>query len=158
MNIKYINIEKVIPYDNNPRKKLNVDKVANSIKEYGWQQPIVVDIANVVIVGHTRLASAKKLGLKEVPILVANLPPEKAKAYRIADNRLNEDSAWDFSLLNKEITELLDLNYDLENLGFDPKELENLVTFPEKDEKEFEEITEDLKTKHTCPSCGFEFD
>jgi len=158
MDIKFIDINKVIPYDSNPRKKLNVDKVASSISEFGWQQPIVVDKANVIIVGHTRLASAKKLNLKEVPILIADISPEKAKAYRIADNRLNEDSSWDYSLLGKEITELLDVNYDLELLGFDAKELENLVTYPEKEEKEFEEITDNLKTKHTCPSCGYEFD
>lgn len=127
MNIEIIDINKIIPYDQNPRRNLNVDKVARSIKEYGFQQPIVVDRGMIVIVGHTRLEASKKLGLKEVPVLIADLSPAKAKAYRIADNRLNQDSSWDFGLLNKEFTDLLDINYDLNHLGFDEQELESII-------------------------------
>ena len=83
MNIENIEIDKLIPYHNNPRKNQGVDKVASSINEYGFQQPIVVDKNMVVIVGHTRLLGAKKLGLKEVPVLVADLSESKAKAYRM---------------------------------------------------------------------------
>ena len=89
MHIKNIQIEKLIPYHNNPRKDQAVDKVASSIREYGFQQPIVVDKDMILIVGHTRLQGAKKLGLKKVPVVIADLSEAKAKAYRIADNRLN---------------------------------------------------------------------
>ena len=127
MKIEQIDIDKIIPYINNPRKNLNSDKVASSIKEFGFQQPIVVDKDMSIIVGHTRYEAAKKLDLKTVPVVIADLDPLKAKAYRIADNRLNEDSEWDYSLLNIEFTDLLDNHYDLDNLGFDNKELENFI-------------------------------
>ena len=127
MKIEQIDIDKIISYVNNPRKNLNSDKVASSIKEFGFQQPIVVDKNMSIIVGHTRYEAAKKLDLKTVPVVIAELPPLKAKAYRIADNRLNEDSEWDYSLLNIEFTDLLDNHYDLDNLGFDNKELENFI-------------------------------
>ena len=132
MEIKYLETNKILPYINNPRKNLNADKVASSIKEFGFQQPIVVDKEMIIIVGHTRHQAAKLLGLEKVPVLVADLPPIKAKAYRIADNRLNEDSEWDMGLLNIEFTDLLDNNFEMENLGFDDKELEKLIVGDEK--------------------------
>ena len=149
MKIQEIELEKIKPYENNPRKNLNYDKVAKSIKEYGFQQPIVVDKNMSIIVGHTRYEAAKRLDLKTVPVVIAELNPLKAKAYRIADNRLNEDSKWDFSLLNKEFTDLMDNHFDLDNLGFDNKELENLITFePEfktdDDVPEIEDLDQDI--------------
>ena len=121
-----IQIEEIIPYSRNPRKNQHVDKVATSIKEFGFQQPIVVDNNMVVIVGHTRLLASQKLGLKEVPVLVADLSESKAKAYRIADNRLNEDSNWDDELLNLELIDLQKDDYDLDSLGFEKNELEKI--------------------------------
>ena len=121
-----IQIEEIIPYSRNPRKNQHVDKVATSIKEFGFQQPIVVDKNMVVIVGHTRLLASQKLGLKEVPVLVADLSESKAKAYRIADNRLNEDSNWDDELLNLELIALQKDDYDLDSLGFEKNELEKI--------------------------------
>ena len=121
-----IQIEEIIPYSRNPRKNQHVHKVATSIKEFGFQQPIVVDKNMVVIVGHTRLLASQKLGLKEVPVLVADLSESKAKAYRIADNRLNEDSNWDDELLNLELIDLQKDDYDLDSLGFEKNELEKI--------------------------------
>jgi len=149
LKIQELNIEQIKPYENNPRKNLNYDKVAKSIKEYGFQQPIVVDKDMSIIVGHTRYEAAKRLDLKTVPVVIADLDPLKAKAYRIADNRLNEDSKWDFSVLNKEFTDLMDNHFDLDNLGFDNKELENLITFePEfktdDDVPEMEDLDQDI--------------
>lgn len=132
MNIQQINIEDLIPYEKNPRKNLNVDKVAQSIKDFGFQQPIVVDKNMVIIVGHTRFGASQKLGLSTVPVLIADISPEKAKAYRIADNRLSEDSKWDYNKLNTEFTDLLDINYDLLSLGFGEEELEKIITFEPK--------------------------
>ena len=127
MKINSIAIDKLIPYHNNPRKDQAVDKVASSINEYGFQQPIVVDKNMVVVVGHTRLMGAKKLGLKKVPVHIADLSESKAKAYRIADNRLNEDSDWDIDLLSIEIKNLLDDDYNIDLLGFDHNELNKLL-------------------------------
>jgi len=138
MNIQEIEIDKLIPYHNNPRKNQAVDKVASSIKEYGFQQPIVVDKNMVLIVGHTRLLGAKKLGLKKVPIVIADLTNAKAKAYRIADNRVNEDSGWDNMLLQSELNELLDYDIDLNLTGFTTEELDSLFA------KEEIEITDPI--------------
>ncbi len=133
MDIKLVNIEEIKPYNKNPRKNLNVDKVAVSIQEFGFQQPIVVDKSMTVVVGHTRLEASKKLNLKQVPILIAEMSAEKIKAYRIADNKTNEGSEWDFPLLNDEFGDLLHVNYDLEKLGFDDQELESLITYTNED-------------------------
>jgi ParB-like chromosome segregation protein Spo0J len=95
MQVELRAVDDVKPYDRNPR--LNdpaVDAVARSITEYGWRQPIVVDRDGVIVVGHTRWKAAKKLGLAQVPVHVADLPPEKAKAYRLADNATAQNSAW----------------------------------------------------------------
>ena len=140
MNIQQIAIEKVIPYAKNPRKNQAVEKVANSIKDFGFQQPIVVDKNMVVIVGHTRLLGAKKLGLTEVPIVIADLNEAKAKAYRIADNRVNEDSGWDNQLLQDELNKLLDFDIDLNITGFTNDELDGL--FSKEDIEIFEPVEE----------------
>lgn len=93
----------------NPRKipKRAIEVVAASLKEFGWQQPIVVDVNGVVLAGHTRLQAARYLKLKEVPVTVAeNLTPQQAKAYRIADNRTGDFSSWDFPELTQQLEEL----------------------------------------------------
>ena len=127
MDIKSIETNKILPYINNPRKNLNVDKVASSIKEFGFQQPIVVDKNYIIIVGHTRFEAAKKLGLKEVPVQIADLDENKAKAYRIADNRLNQDADWDNELLSVELNNLLSKDFNLEPIGFNEDELNNIL-------------------------------
>ena len=150
MKIKSIAIDKLIPYHNNPRKDQAVDKVASSINEYGFQQPIVVDKNMVVVVGHTRLMGAKKLGLKRVPTVIADLTETQAKAYRIADNRINEDSTWDMELLNLEIAGLSEVDFDLDLLGFDSSELDKLLINNEEyltDEDEVPEPPKEPKSK-----------
>ena len=122
LKVVYVDIDNVIPYQNNPRINDDaVDKVAASIREFGWQQPIVVDKNNVIIVGHTRLKAAQQLGMKQVPVVFADLSEEKAKAYRLADNKTNEFAQWDFDLLTQEL-EGLDL--DMEAFGFDVSDIE----------------------------------
>ena len=129
MNVIQLKLSEIKPYDKNPRQKRDIDKVAQSIKEFGWQQPIVVDRGNVIIVGHSRYEAAKKLNHETVPVVITDISPEKAKAYRIADNKTNEYSDWDFTKLHQELGELLDQNYDLSNLGFEEAELESIITF-----------------------------
>ena len=125
--IQYLSLNEIKPYNNNPRKIKNVDKVAKSIAEFGFQQPIVVDKNNIIIVGHTRFQASKQLELEKVPVLIADLTEQQAKAYRIVDNRLNEDNEWDKDLLNIEIDDLKDYNSELLNFGFDEKELDNIL-------------------------------
>lgn len=120
MQVENWNIGDVKPYERNPRKNDDaVEYVANSIKEFGFQQPLVVDKDGVLIVGHTRLKAAKKLGLKEVPVVVAdNLTDEQVKAYRLADNKTNEFAEWDFSMLNDELADIDWLELDMSQFGF----------------------------------------
>lgn len=117
-NIQFLSPNVLKPYMNNPR--LNgeaVDSVAASIKEFGFQQPIVVDKDMVVIVGHTRLKAAKKLKLKTVPVVVAEeLTEEQVNAYRLADNKTNEIAEWDMDRLTEELDKILDI--DMEQFGF----------------------------------------
>lgn len=121
--ITWVAIDAVTPYENNPRKipKEAIEKVAASIREFGFRQPIVVDKDMVVIVGHTRLLAARSLGYDEVPVLVASdLPPEKVKAYRLADNKTNEFTSWDDDRLMEELTAFLSVDgFDMEDFGFD---------------------------------------
>jgi DNA modification methylase len=119
-------IERPIPYVRNPRQLTDatVGKVAGSIKEFGWRQPIVVDSEDVIVVGHTRLLAARRLGMGHVPVHVAkDLTPAQAKAYRLADNRTSQETEWDPELLGLELEELAGLEFDLDLTGFDPDEL-----------------------------------
>jgi site-specific DNA-methyltransferase (adenine-specific) len=135
MEVLELNLKELKPYEENPRQKRDIEKVANSIKEYGWQQPIVVDKNFVIIAGHSRYEAAKMLQYEKAPVVVADISQEKAKAYRIADNKTNQYSDWDFSKLHKELGELLDVNYDLSNLGFEEAELESIITFDRGDKE-----------------------
>jgi len=126
-------IEKPVPYARNPRQapEVAIAKVAASLTEFGWRQPIVVDAEGVIIAGHTRLLAAQRLGLEQVPVHVArDLTKAQAKAYRIADNRSAQETSWDFELLPLEMSELIDLGYDLELTGFDAIELAGFLTEP----------------------------
>ena len=122
-------IEQITPYQQNPRliPPVAIEKVAASIKEFGFRQPIVVDADGVIIVGHVRLLAAKHLGLAFVPVHRTDLSPQQAAAYRLADNRSAEESSWDMELLPAEIAKLAESGYDLSSLGFDPAELAGLL-------------------------------
>ena len=108
MQVEFVPIAEVIPYHRNPRNNAEaVAGVARSIKDFGWNQPIVVDKKNVIIVGDTRFRAAHSLGLKTVPRVVAQLTAAKAKAYRIADNKVGEVATWDDGLLKLELADLM---------------------------------------------------
>lgn len=129
MKIEWIDVDRLVPYERNPRQNDQaVEAVARSIREYGFQQPIVVDADGVIIVGHTRWKAARKLGLEKVPVHVAtDLTPEQVKAYRIADNKTAELAEWNWELLPIELGELAGMNYDLGLLGFSEEELAKLL-------------------------------
>lgn len=129
LQIEMWTLDRVRPYENNPRVNDGaVDAVAASIQEYGFSQPIVVDSDSVIIVGHTRLKAAQKLGLERVPVVVAShLTPDQVRAYRIADNKTAEIAEWNYDLLPIELSALQDANYDLGLLGFSAEELAKLM-------------------------------
>ena len=145
-NIELKKIGDLIPYFNNPRHNdAAVDKVAESIKQFGFQNPIIVDRENVVIAGHTRLKAAELLGLEEIPVIVAkSLTDEQARAYRLADNKTGEFSEWDINALDKEIAELNEI--DLSLFGFDISEISpdsfgEEFTLPDGEKSEMEQMT-----------------
>ena len=123
-------IEKVVPYDRNPRKNDSaVAAVAKSLKEFGFRQPIVVDDDGVIVVGHTRFKAAQQLGLETVPVHVAKgLTEAQVKAYRIADNQTATIAEWDFDLLPLELTALGEMDFNLDLLGFSAEELSGFMT------------------------------
>lgn len=119
------NINDIIPYINNPRKNTDaVDKVASSIKNFGFKVPIIIDSDNEIIAGHTRVLAAKKLKMDTVPCIIADdLTDAQIKAFRIADNKVSEYSEWDYDLLSTELEELEEFDFDLESTGFDLDEI-----------------------------------
>jgi DNA modification methylase len=129
MKLKRLAIEKVIPYARNPRhNEAAVDKVAASIQEFGWKQPIVVDANGVIVAGHTRYLAAKRLKLAQVPVIVADdLTPAQVKAYRLADNRTHDDSSWNDELLALELQDLDMADFNLELTGFGDDEICQLL-------------------------------
>lgn len=127
MNIQEIDITVIKPYDRNPRKNDKaVDRVADSIKQFGFQQPIVVDKNNIIVAGHTRYKAAKKLNLSKVPVVIADVSEEKLQAYRIADNKLNELAEWDDDLLFEEISEIA-ARGDEQLTGFSAEEINAIL-------------------------------
>lgn len=123
LKVQYWPIDDVHPYPNNPRNNDDaVEYVANSIREFGWQQPIVVDTDGTIIAGHTRHKAAKLLGMDTVPVVVAeNLTPAQVNAYRLADNKTSEAATWDMEALSVEL-EGLEIDFDMTDFGFDTTE------------------------------------
>ena len=124
MQILEKNLSELKPYEKNPRRNDEaVQYVANSIKEFGWKQPIVIDKDNVIIAGHTRFKAAKELGIEKVPCVIADdLTPEQIKAYRIADNKTNDKATWDDEVLGEELEDLNGL-FDMTDFGFSDFEI-----------------------------------
>ena len=133
MEVKMFELSDLKPYEKNPRKNDEAVKyVAESIRKFGFKVPIVIDKDNVIVAGHTRYKAAKKLGLSEVPCIVADdLTEEQIKAFRLADNKVAEKAEWDFELLSSELDELFD--FDMTVFGFEE----------ETEEEEPVEVTED---------------
>ena len=120
----YLPIGDIKPYENNPRHNESaIEAVAKSIQEFGFKNPIILDKHNVIIAGHTRLKAAEKLGLKEVPCIIADdLTDKQAKAFRLADNKVGELAEWDFVKLSAEIEGLP--AFSAEEFGFDMREID----------------------------------
>lgn len=149
------NINKLKPYKRNAKKhdKKQVEQIAESIKEFGFTQPVLVDKDNVVVAGHGRVLGAKKAGLKEVPtVCLDELTEEQIKAYRLVDNKLNE-SEWDWELFEQEFEEIK-TSFDMDLFGFEIMDDEGL------EEKKTKEVKFNAKehNKIKCPCCGFEIE
>ena len=159
MKVEQWDIERVKPYEKNPRRNDKaVEAVAKSIQEFGFRQPIVVDSAGVIVVGHTRYKAALKLGLKSVPVHVAaELTPRQARAYRLADNRSAEHAEWDVDLLPIELGELRDGGADLKLLGFTDKELAEYLREFDTDLDDGDADASEAAETVRCPKCGHEF-
>lgn len=151
MNVVYKKLREITPYDKNAKKhdKTQIANVAESIKQYGFVQPIVIDRDGVIVIGHCRALAAKKLGMKEVPcVCVDDLTPEQVNALRLVDNKSNE-SDWDFDLLKDELPELdlsdfdFDFDFGLQADGEDysPDEFGDEFSLPDDDKPEICQMT-----------------
>jgi len=162
VKIEFIDINKIIPYEDNPRvhSDIQIEQISKSIKEFGFTVPILIDENKNVIAGHGRLEASKSLQLKEVPtITISNLTDQQKKAYIIADNQLTLNSNWNEDLLKSQLSFLTENNFDLNLLGFEDAQLDNY--FKEIEEidltDDFKEFDEEIETQHQCPKCGFKW-
>ena len=151
INIVYKNIDDLIPYENNPRKNDEaVQYVANSIKEFGFKVPVVIDNGGVLVAGHTRVKAARLLGIKDIPCIVADdLTEDQVKAFRLADTKVSEKAEWDFNMLGLEIE---DIDLNMEDFGFDLDELDSELfgedfSLADEDKGNMEQITFTLTTE-----------
>jgi ParB-like chromosome segregation protein Spo0J len=157
-------IERLVPYERNARTHSpeQVAQIAASIAEFGFTNPILVASDDGILAGHGRLAAAKDLGLKEVPVVVLDhLSPDQRRAYVLADNKLALNAGWDMSLLQQEMMALNLADFDLSLLGWSDDEIAGMLDPEGIDDteapEEFKEIDDDIETDHRCPSCGYEW-
>lgn len=152
MEIVYVDIDRIIPYEGNPRKsKATIEQVKKSIQEFGFQQSLVLDKLHEIVVGHSRYYAAKELGFKQVPCVFArDLTPAQIIAYRIADNKIPQDGEWDVDLLKLQFKELEALNFDFAKTGFSKTEIESLNVDPVELTKNLTDITEQSQKEKTA--------
>lgn len=147
MQIVEKQLNEIKPYEKNPRKNDEaVRYVANSIKEFGFKVPIVIDKDGVIVAGHTRYKAAKELGLESVPCIIADdLTPKQINAFRIADNKTSDKALWDNDLLGEELKNIMD-SFDMSDFGFGDFELTMLTEDFEPvayDDTEYEEYSKE---------------
>ena len=160
MKIEQIKIENLKPYEKNSRVHTDeqIEQIKQSITEFGFTNPILVDKNNEVIAGHGRLVSAKLLKMQNVPcIRLGHLTEMQKKAYVIADNKLALNATWNIEMLNTELVALIDNNYEVSLTGFDDAEIDTLLAPLEPAMPVFETVTTDQETKNKCPKCQYEW-
>lgn len=164
LNIVEIQTSQIVPYENNPRdNEKAVDYVMESITNFGFRVPIIIDENNVIVCGHTRYKAALRLNMELIPcIIVTDLTQEQVKAFRIADNKVAEKSKWNELLLKDELQALQTLDFDIASIGFDDWEIEQIlepVTLEGLEELFVDKsTTQQHKKKITCPFCKGEFE
>lgn len=154
-------INELTEYDRNANIHTpeQIGLIAKSMAAVGWTNPILINPSGMILAGHGRFQAAKQLGLETVPCIEIDVPPEKARAYILADNQLAKVAYWDHELLRSEIIELQTMNVEIETLGFEMPVLEKLLAENAKLPTGSEKIDIGSTTKfvHQCPKCGFEF-
>lgn len=160
LKIVYKYLKDLKPYENNPRNNDDaVDKVAESIKQFGFKVPLVIDKDNVIVAGHTRYKACLQLNISKVPCIIADdLTEQQVKAFRLADNKVGEIAGWDFAKLDLELDGLMD--FDMSKFGFDET--------PELSEEDLKDLfvennvegnkADESKEYATCPHCGERFE
>ena len=138
LKIEYVDINSIKPYNKNPRKNEEaIPYVMESIKQFGFKNPVILDKNNVIVAGHTRIESAKRLGITEIPCIYADdLTNEQIKAFRLADNKVGEIAEWDIDLLDTELDDIL--NIDMSDFGFDLDLEDEDIERKDLSDKEFE--------------------
>lgn len=184
LKIEYKDVIELTPYENNSRTHSDdqVEKIAKSIQEFGFNNPILIDEKGIIVAGHGRLLAAKKLGVFNVPtITLTGLTDDQRKAYLITDNRLAELGEWDHNLLLDEVNSLMDLDFNLDDIGLDDSFIGSLNSYEqyepvldpsknqvditeaqvEKQEKKmgeaYQEKSEQNLIEIICPHCAEEF-
>jgi len=165
MKIESLKTADLIPYARNSRthSEQQVAQIAGSIREFGFTNPVLIDGENGIIAGHGRVLAAGKLGMDKVPcIRLAHLTETQRRAYIIADNKLALNAGWDEEMLGLELSDLREVDFDFDVMGFDGGEIESFLNPPEQDDNPDSSTQEidpdgfDMECK--CPKCGFEFD
>jgi len=166
-DVKEIDVDSLIPYPNNPKKhpEQQIDKIAGSIQEFGFTQPVVVDKNSQIIIGHGRVKAAKKLDMDKIPVIErSDLTKAEVKALRLADNRVAE-SDWEAESLAVELEEIDEVGGDLEATGFDEIEINGFIEEPDIDSFVEEDNSDDGVEESNsdenyvvCPNCGEEFE
>ena len=151
LQIVYKNVDDLIPYARNAKihDENNINLIAGSIKSFGFNNPVLLDGENGIIAGHGRVLASKKLGIKQIPTIeLQGLSDAEKRAYIIADNRLTEKSEWDKEILSLELQDLNELGIDLNIIGFNDEDLNNIIQeeTPEVVEDEFSEQIETPKS------------
>ena len=163
MKIEKIKTEKLIPYARNAKKhdEIQISKIAGSIREFGFNNPVLIDGENGIIAGHGRVMAAQKLGLADVPcIRLGHLSDTQRRAYILADNKLAEiGGGWDEEMLALEIGELREVDFDLDLIGLDNDKIESILNPSEPMQETppdgFPDVDENINTEHECPKCGY---
>lgn len=174
-DVELVELETLLPYANNPKDHPDeqVDKIAASIRNYGFDQPIVIDGDGEIIKGHGRYAAARRLDLESVPVIWRDgLSPAEVKAARIADNKTQMESGWDIGTLSVEFESLEEMGLDVSQTGFSSEEVESIIDHQDLDVDEFFEAAEDDEFEDdsmddedevppgefACPECGHTFE
>lgn len=155
-----IPLSTLLPYGKNARthSEDQIAQITDSIREFGWTNPVLVDAEGGIIAGHARVEAAKRLGLADVPCIVLDgLSEAQKRAYVLADNKLALNAGWDEELLRLELQDLKELDFNLDLIGFSAEELADVMLGPDVEQKEYDESAADDVQLVTCPKCGHSF-
>lgn len=157
MDIKMVKIDDIVPYENNPRHNADaIEPVKESIRQFGFRNPMILDKENVIVAGHTRYEAAKALGMTEVPVIYADdLSEEQVRKFRLVDNKTAEFAEWDFSKLEEELAELDFGDFDF---GFRDDSEDEGTIFKQQQEIDIENGGGGTDNEVECPNCGFRFE